>query len=97
MTRDDGLNQENGSGASDKWSNSGYNWSRFTDKKEAGVRQRSRGWHQVIERMIDTNVKNWPPFDHMIPLLEIYPKKTDMQKDSKKLSTFLFTIAKIWK
>lgn len=45
----------------------------------------------------NTNIKNSLSFDCVIPLLEIYPKKTDIQKDSKKLSTFLFIIAKNWK
>lgn len=40
--------------------------------------------------MYNTNIKNWSPFGHIIPLLEIYPKKTDMQRDSKKLPKFLF-------
>lgn len=48
--RDDGgLNQDNVSGAGEKWSNSGYILSRFADRMEASVRQGSQGGNQVIE------------------------------------------------
>lgn len=59
---------------------------------------------QYWKKYRDPYVGNWKyiistlkmslPFDHIITILEIYPKKTDRQKDSKKLPTFLFIVAK---
>lgn len=37
----------------------------------------------------NTNTKNEPPFAHVITVLEIYPKKIDMQK--LKETTHIFT------
>lgn len=37
----------------------------------------------------NTNIKNGPPFDHVIPILDIYRKKIDILKDWKKLLKFI--------
>lgn len=34
------------------------------------------------------NIKNWPPFDHIILLLEIYPKKQTLRTTQRKYPHF---------